>query len=102
MTEEELNEMFIRDKLHGVCQDCLYLETVVPIIRKMIKNAYVDGLEQGKFDSAMEYDHQINEALDALKVLSLHLHELRPSNLNVIEKQINKINKILKGSENNE
>lgn len=53
MSEEQLNEQYIRDNIQGICQDCVYLDKIVPIIRKMLSEAYINGLEQGKFDRRM-------------------------------------------------
>lgn len=54
MTEEQLNEEYIRDNIGGICQDCMYLDEIVPIIRKMLSEAYIKGLEQYKFDLKMD------------------------------------------------
>ena len=53
MTEEELNEKLIKLELQNVCQDCLYLDKIVPIIRKMLSEEYKTGLEQSRFDKNM-------------------------------------------------
>lgn len=53
MSEEKLNEQYIKDHIQGVCQDCIYLDKIVPIIREMLSEAYINGLEQGKFDRQM-------------------------------------------------
>ena len=37
MTEEQLNENIIKNKIQGVCQDCIYLDKIVPIVNQMIK-----------------------------------------------------------------
>ncbi len=49
MSEEKLNEKYI-------CKKTLLDENdeLVPIIRKMLSEAYINGLEQGKFDNQME------------------------------------------------
>ena len=69
MSEEQLNEQYIRDNIQGVCQDCVYLDKIVPIIREMLSGAYIDGLEQGKFDRQMiELANQkYEEAIDKIK-----------------------------------
>ena len=54
MTEEQLNENIIRNKIQGICQDCMYLDKIVPILNKMQNESYIDGLEQGKLDKEME------------------------------------------------
>lgn len=53
MSEEQLNEQYITDNIQGICQDCIYLNKIVPIVRKMLSEAYINGLEQGKFDRQM-------------------------------------------------
>lgn len=53
MTEKEINENYIRNKLEGICQDCRWSEKTVPIINEMLSEAYISGLEQGKFDREM-------------------------------------------------
>ncbi len=50
MTEAQLNENIIKNKIKGLCQDCIYLDKIVPIINQMLNEEYVKGLEQGKFD----------------------------------------------------
>ena len=53
MSEKELNEQYIRNKIGGICQDCMWLDKIVPIIREMLSKAYIDGLEQSRFDKRM-------------------------------------------------
>lgn len=102
MSEEKLNEMVIQSRLKGVCQDCMHFKEITKRVRAMISEVYTNGFKQGKFDTTVEFAYQINEALDALKVLKLHIQDLRPSNLKVIEDRIKIIENILKGSESNE
>lgn len=54
MSEEKLNERYVKEKLKVVWQDCMYLDEIVPIIRKMLSEAYINGLEQYKFDLKMD------------------------------------------------
>ena len=54
MSEEQLNEEYIRDNIQGICQDCMHLNKIIPIIRKMLSEAYTNGLEQYKFDLKMD------------------------------------------------
>lgn len=54
MSTEKLNERYVKEKLKEVWQDCMYLDEIVPIIRKMLSEAYIDGLEQYKFDLKMD------------------------------------------------
>lgn len=59
MKEEKLNEQYIRDNIQGICQDCIYLDKIVPIIREMLSKAYIDGLEQSRFDKRMlEFENE--------------------------------------------
>ena len=53
MKEEKLNEKLIRFEIQGICQDCIYLDKVVPIIRKRLSEACINGLEQSRFDKRM-------------------------------------------------
>ena len=53
MTEEQLNENLIKSELQGICQDCIYLDKIVLIIRKMLSEEYKTGLEQSRFDKNM-------------------------------------------------
>ena len=53
MTEEQLNENLIKSELQCICQDCIYLDKIVPIIRKMLSEEYKTGLEQSRFDKNM-------------------------------------------------
>ena len=67
MTEEELNEEYIRDNIQGICQDCMYLDNIVPIINGMLSKAYKDGLHQGWFDKQMDISRVITYANEILK-----------------------------------
>ena len=67
MTEEELNESIIKDKIQGICQDCIYLDKIVPIINQMLKEKYIKGLEQGKLDKEMEKKQLITFLKDKIK-----------------------------------
>ena len=53
MTEEQLNENLIKSELQCICQDCIYLDKIVPIIREMLLEEYKTGLEQSRFDKNM-------------------------------------------------
>lgn len=53
MKEEKLNEKLIRFEIQGICQDCIYLNKIVPIIREMLSEEYKTGLEQARFDKRM-------------------------------------------------
>ena len=67
MSEDKLNENRIRDKIRGICQDSILLDKIVPIINKMLKETYINGLKQGKFDKEMEkqqcYDEEEHQRL---------------------------------------
>ena len=74
MTEEELNESIIKNKIQGICQDCIYLDKIIPIINQMLKEEYIKGLEQGKLDKEMEkqqliscFENKIKEKEELLK-----------------------------------
>lgn len=54
MSEEQLNDKYVRDRLQGICQDCMWLDKIIPIVREMLSDAYIKGLEQYKFDLKMD------------------------------------------------
>lgn len=72
MTEKELNEKYIRDKLKGICQDCMWLDKAVPIINQMLSQAYIDGLSQGKLDRRM-LEAENNHLLSLAKKMHLYI-----------------------------
>ena len=75
MTEKEINENYIRNKLEGICQDCMWLEKTVPIINEMLSKTYISGLEQGKFDREMlklENEHLLRLAKKMHLYIFLH------------------------------
>lgn len=53
MNEEQLNKEYITDKLQGICQDCMYLNILVPKILDIVKEAYKSGLVQAEIDNTM-------------------------------------------------
>lgn len=67
MTEKELNEKYIRDNIEGICQDCMYLNKIVPIINKMLSETYKDGLHQGWFDKQMDIVQVLSYIDEVLK-----------------------------------
>lgn len=67
MSERELNEKYIRDNIKGICQDCMYLDKIVPIINNMLSEEYKNGLHQGWFDKQMDIVQVINYANEILK-----------------------------------
>ena len=67
MTEAQLNENIIKNKIKGICQDCIYLEKIVPVINQMLNEEYVKGLGQGKFDKENEKQQLINWLEDKIK-----------------------------------
>lgn len=59
MSEEQLHEKLIKLELQNVCQDCIYLDKIAPIIRKMLSEEYKTGLEQSRFDkNTLERENQ--------------------------------------------
>ena len=50
MTEQEINERYIIDRIKGRHSKCLGLNKIVPTIYELMKETYTDGLKQGKFD----------------------------------------------------
>ena len=71
MTEEQLNENLIKSELQCICQDCIYLDKIVPIIRKMLSEEYKTGLEQSRFDKNMleRENQELKKKLDELQTL---------------------------------
>ena len=71
MTEEQLNGNLIKLELQGICQDCIYLDKIVPIIRKMLSEEYKTGLEQSRFDKNMleREKQELKKKLDELQTL---------------------------------
>lgn len=69
MSEEKLNEKLIKFEIQEICRDCVHLDKIVPIIREMLSESYINGLEQGKFDRQMlELEKQkCKEVLDEIK-----------------------------------
>lgn len=69
MTEEQLNENLIKSELQCICQDCIYLDKIVPIIRKMLSEEYKTGLEQSRFDKNMleRENRELNKENQELK-----------------------------------
>ena len=81
MSEEQLNENLIKLELQGICQDCIYLDKIVPIIRKMLSEEYKTGLEQSRFDKNMlERENQ------ELKKLVIAMEEVANKYKEVIDK----------------
>lgn len=80
MSEKELNEKYIRKNIEGICQDCMYLDMIVPIIDKMLSKQYCDGLRQAKFDNEME--------LINLKQINIELNEKIDKAIEVFENEI--------------
>ena len=105
MSEKELNEKYIRDNIQGICQDCMYLDKIIPVINKMLSEAYIKGLRQGKFDNQMEIIELQSVIDEAIKYIencnpnvdlnSMFLNESYISNYGACE-----LLKILKGENN--
>ena len=70
MTEEQRNENIIRSKIQCICQDCMYLDKIVPILNKMQNETYIDGLEQGKLDKEMDKQNIIDFLENEIKEYS--------------------------------
>lgn len=95
MTEQELNEKYIRNKIKGICQDCMYLDKIVPIISGMLSEEYRNGLKQGWFDGQMDL-LQLQQEINFLRE--------RENKLQLIEQlfknepvDLSKLAKIVKG-----
>lgn len=85
MSDEQLNENLIKLELQGICQDCIYLDKIVPIIREMLSEEYKTGLEQSRFDKNMlEIENQ---------KLKKQVEELKTTN-NVLANELTKDTKI--------
>ena len=71
MSEEQLNENLIKLELQGICQDCIYLDKIVPIIRKMLSEEYKTGLEQSRSDKNMleRENQELKKQLDELQAV---------------------------------
>lgn len=61
MSEKELNEQYIKNKIQGICQDCMWFDKTIPIINKMLSEAYISGFEQGKFDNKMDLQQKVEQ-----------------------------------------
>lgn len=98
MNGKQLNENIIKLELQGICQDCIYLNRVVPIIREMLLEEYKTGLEQSSFDKNMlERDNQelktlnkrykeiISDDEENYKLLSSEIKELKNQQKEFIE-----------------
>lgn len=75
MSEKELNEEYIRDNIQGICQDCMWLDKILPIINNMLSEQYRNGLEQGKFDAMMDKLELINW-LESKNNITLQQHKI--------------------------
>lgn len=97
MSEKELNEKYIRNNIEGICQDCMHLDKIVPIINNMLSEEYKNGLHQGWFDKYMDI-HQKNVEINFLRE--------RENKLQMIEQifanepvDLTKLAKLVKGGE---
>ena len=91
MKEEKLNEKLIRFEIQGICQDCIYLDKVVPIIRKMLSEEYKTGLEQAKFDKNM-----LEQELQQYKSLYENEKDKNDTLVRIVKKIEEEIKKTLK------
>ena len=78
MTEAQLNENIIKNKIKGICQDCIYLEKIVPVINQMLNEEYVKGLGQGKFDKENEKQQLISFLEDKIKNYEEDIENSKP------------------------
>ena len=77
MTEKQLNENIIRNKIQCICQDCMYLDKIVPILNKMQNEAYIDGLEQDKLDKETKKQQLIDYLQSKIKEYKKHMSKLK-------------------------
>ena len=66
MSEEELNEQYIKNKIQGICQHCMWFDKTIPIINKMLSEAYISGFKQGKFDLKMDLQQKVEQIVNYL------------------------------------
>ena len=67
MTEQEINERYIIDRIKGRHSKCLGLNKIVPTIYELMKETYTDGLKQGKFDGTKRLKEYINNLIEEKK-----------------------------------
>lgn len=101
MTENELNEKYIRGKLQGVCQDCIYFDMIIPIIRQMLSERYIDGLRQGHFDNKMDVLKLEIENSELKEKIEL-LNEMNEENYKFHCDILKELNELKKGNDKNE
>lgn len=77
MSEKEINERYIINRIKGQHGKCLGLNKIVPTIHELMKEAYTDGLKQGKFDGTMEFyeNGKVND-YEVLKRLKDYINTL--------------------------
>ena len=77
MSEKEINERYIINRIKGQHGKCLGLNKIVPTIHELMKEAYTDGLKQGKFDGTMEFyeNGKVND-YEVLKRLKEYINNL--------------------------
>ena len=56
MTEKEINRRYIENRLREVVPSYCLGYSLLEEVRKMLSEAYVEGLEQGHFDRKMDYE----------------------------------------------
>lgn len=56
MSEKEYNRRYIEKRLSKVTEAWRINRALVEEVRKMLSEAYIDGIEQGHFDREMDYE----------------------------------------------
>lgn len=56
MTEAEINRRYIENRLRKVAPSYCLGYSLLEEVRKMLSEAYIEGLEQGHFDREMDYE----------------------------------------------
>jgi exonuclease VII small subunit len=103
MSEDELNNKFIRKKLEGICQDCMYLEKIETIFDNLEKEneklkAELEMYENGVIYSS-EADNLQNKIDKAIEYIETELKEINKHQYATGTRRLNKILQILEGSD---
>ena len=88
MSEKELNEQYIRNKLQGICQDCMWFDKTIPVINKMLREAYISGFEQDKFDTKMDLQQEIDRLNNIINELESYLLDYDESKVIISSKGV--------------
>lgn len=81
MSAEELNKKSIKFEIQGICQDCIHLDKIVPIIREMLSEEYKTGLEQELQKYKSLYQNE-KDHTDTLKKIIKEVKENLEKHLN--------------------